>query len=198
MIEINLLEKKSTVQLPEIMGIDLAKFNILGLIIGTFLLYVPECTIHESWLSQQQEKRVENKNLKDQVNKLRKKVTSRGDVDKKIEAFKKQEEKLNQRLDAVKEIIKSRKSPLSLLRYISENIPEDVWVSEITFENGTLVVKGESTSYRSIGVFLTNLQNSVFFKSGNPVLAETNTVTNPSLKRRTEYFLISGAVTKYN
>lgn len=203
MIEINLIEVKKPLQMPIVMGLDLNYINIKGMLLALMILYLPQPLYFNSKFETElsgNQKVVDDlqKNLRD----LKKQSRGSKEIQAKIEEFKAQEKRLESRLSAAKEVIKLKKNPMKLLHYISQNIPKDAWIDEIKLErmsdNKDVVrIKGGSESYPSIGIFLENLRNSVFYNPGDPRLADTRTGIDTKLGINVNYFEFVGTIKSY-
>ena len=86
---------------------------------------------------------------------------------------------MNEKLKAVNEVLKLKKNPVNLLLYISKNISTDLWIDKLSItKGGTLEIQGGSNSYKSIGVFIESLNQSIFFdKSIKLIKSQTQTLS---------------------
>lgn len=198
MIEINLIEKKAKMQLPVILGMDLNFINWKGLIMAVLISKLgPPLVIGDRLKNEFESVEKKNKDLRAQLKDLQKKSRSKKDIEVAIESYIKEEKILQKRLVAVKEVIKQKKNPWRILHYLSKNIPEDVWLNNLTIIDDEFTVQGEAKNYPAIGLFLENLERSVFFIKGQPNLEDSKTIENPKFGIRTESFVVKGKIKTY-
>jgi Tfp pilus assembly protein PilN len=196
MIEINLLEVKKPFKMPEILGIDLNNLNIKFLVLAYIFTFVPDMIFTDVWQEEVNEldSRIARNNKK--LNELNREIANQKDIEAQIQAFVQQEKKLGNRLEVVKKIIKLKKNPMNIMLYLTKNIPKDVWLKSFKIENLTLIVTGDSSSYKSIGIFIENLRSSVFFDS---TLHLKNSFTKEGKNKiRTESFEIEGSIRRFD
>jgi Tfp pilus assembly protein PilN len=163
MIEINLSPTKKSGSITQIAGVDLSHINVKMMIIAMLILYIPggfiEDFYDEKISSNDQRSQVLNRRLRKESSKVR----AMANIQKQVDALNAQEKKLALKLNAVKQIISKRSNPFLFLDYITSNLPKDVWVTNISLEGRKLTLKGFSKNWKSIGSFLENLKNSIFF-----------------------------------
>ena len=163
MIEINLSTTKKPVDISNFGGVDLSKIKVKFVVLAIVLSYVPDFLIYPTWegeINQQNERLTV---VNQEKSKLSAEVEALKDFDKQIEALNKQEEKLKAKLEVVKSILSKRQNPWEVFVYVAQNIPSELWLTSLVFENKKLVFKGLSVDYTPQGVFLENIKKSVFF-----------------------------------
>jgi Tfp pilus assembly protein PilN len=47
--------------------------------------------------------------------------------------------------------------------YVARNIPPEIWLTEVSYNDNKLIFKGLSLDYTNQGFFLDNLKKSIFF-----------------------------------
>lgn len=182
MIEINLSVENKEQSLTKVGGIDFSKINVKGMLFAILFLYVPEIFLTSHFESQTEEINAQLITLRTEDRQLKNKVRGLENIEKQINALKEQEKRLAEKLNVVKEIINKKQNPFSILKYIADNTPKDIWVTELKLtESLDITLKGQSKSWKSIGVFIDNLKNSIFFakemsytQPGNNAIEETN------------------------
>ena len=196
MIEINLLETKKPFQLPEILGVDLNLLNFKLIILALILSYLPSFLFAPKWEEEiqgiQKKVRAEDKTLK----RLIRETKGQENFKEQIQEFAKQEKKLEEKLAVVKKIIERRKNPMSIMLYLTKNIPENVWLIKMEIKGDKIILTGKSDSYPSIGNFIKNLQSSVFFDASIR-LAKSDTVVEAD-DTRVEKFVIEGNIQRFD
>ncbi len=166
MIEINLSPSKKAGGVTNIGGVDLSLINVKMMVIALIFMFVPEMVLQDMWESEKSELNIAYMKLNKEYKSYGKKVRSLGNIEKQVEALRDQEQKLAKKLLTVKEIINKRQNPFKVLHYLANNIPEEVWVIELNLDDKDLEIIGYSRSWKSIGGFLENLKNSIFFARG--------------------------------
>lgn len=202
MIEINLSLSKKEQGFGKVGGFDFTKINVKGMIIAIIILYVPEIFLLNYYEEKNAELNSKATELKNKQRSLSNKVKSFDNIQKQITALKEQEAKLEQRLTVVKEIISKRQNPFIVFKYIAENTPTDLWIKELSLnEKLELVIRGESLSWKSIGLFLDNLKNGIFFSKdfsySQPPLAPQQNVQGGVPKQRFEAFEIRTRLVRF-
>lgn len=201
MIKVNLLPKKAGVGIPAIAGANLSNLNLKAvLIFGAINLFVPGIfqNIYEEKLA---EISAESKSLNDKIRKLNRELSGKKKLEKAIDQLITQEKNLKRRLGVVKKIIKIKNNPSKILHYLAKNTPKDLWLVSLKVyvenESNMISIKGESVSYKSIGIFIESLKNSVFFQRGVR-LVNSQTKSDSKTGMRTEEFELVGKITRFN
>lgn len=197
MIKINLIPKKKQLKMPSILWFDFSQLNLKMIIVAVIISKVPDFTLHDYWKNEMVRIDKQYKVEKKHISKYRAELKNQNVYKKQMDSFLKQEKKLQDRLAVVKKIIKIKQSPYKLLQYISKNIPENVWLKDLKLSKDSFETTGESTSYKSIGVFIDNLKSSIFF-DGQVNLTNSKTLTHDKTGRRTEFFEIKGTIQRFN
>lgn len=196
MIEINLSPSKKAASLTNVGGIDLSLINVKMLIIAFIILYVPENFVESFYVEQVEKENNIQRKLNSEYKKISSKVRSMREIEKQVDALRDQEEKLARKLDVVKEIINKRQNPFELLKYIMENVPDGLWLTKLSLDEGNLIFEGYALNFNAIGDFLTNLKNSIFFNKNIVYSAAEN--MKPDYKGvRMETFKIEARVLNF-
>jgi Tfp pilus assembly protein PilN len=206
MIKINLSIEKQQFDPSNLLGIDITKVKIIPILATIFLYYALDSVVG-SYLSTQLEGLNQIKDEKqDEFTKIKTLLIKLGNTSKQISELKAQEENIKQKRDAVREAIREKKNPTSLLLYLSKNIPEEVWIKELIINESTLkdsnsiisqlIVKGESHDYASIGNFVNSFRSSIFVKEAN--ITSTSSATRESDKRRIEVFEVQFTIARFD
>lgn len=195
MIKINLLVGKKPLDMSNLGGFDLSKLNVKHLMIAIILSYLPDFFVLDMFKAEQEKYQQNITVLNKQFRTLSTKVRELDNIKKQIEALENLEKQLESKLGIVKTLFSKRSNPVNILLYISKNIPSDLWIKEVTLENNTILFKGESQSFKSIGVFIENLKSSIFFRKD---IRLESTVTNTLASGvRVEAFSIRGVILSY-
>jgi Tfp pilus assembly protein PilN len=196
MIRTNLYVGKKPFNIADVGGFDLSSINIKMLVIVILVSYVPEFLIYDGFKNDLITKTKQNKKLNLQQKDLVKQTRELKNIELQIEALTEQEARLASKLKVVKQIIKIRNNPMNILLYIAKNIPGEIWLTKIEMKDKQMIIDGQSTSYKSIGVFIENLRNSVFFNKSIR-LSKSQSGLNKSFDKRTEQFQITGPIISY-
>ena len=186
MIKINLSLAQNQMDMSNLGGFDFTKIKYVLVGIAIVSVYVPDFTIKTYWEEEIQSKNDELTALQGKLSEKRREVSKFADLERQIKELQAQEDNLGKKLVAVKQAISLKRNPSNLLLYIAKNIPEDLWIKEMTLEESKLVIKGEALSYTGVGSFVNNLRSSVFVSDAN--IKSTTSNVRESDKRRIETF----------
>ena len=196
MISINLTTQKKAVDITNIGGLDLSKINVKFVLIAILISYLPDFIILPS-LQSERESAQEKVNLLNEENtKKRKQVNSLKGFDKQIQQLKRREQQLVEKLELVKTIISKKKNPWNVLVYVAKNIPPEIWLTEIIYEDDKIIFKGLSMDYTNQGVFLENLKRSVFF-ADNIIYNKVDTATLDADMKKMAPFEVTANIVRY-
>jgi Tfp pilus assembly protein PilN len=195
MIKINLSTNKSH-NLSNLGGIDLTGLKWKALIIIGVLFFLPDYTLLPAWEKEIEETNKTIEDLRREAGRLKKRVSQSQELEKQINELRAQEENLGQKLTAVKQAISYRKNPSSLLLYIAQNTPPELWLQELSIDGDTMLIKGEALSYQSVGNFVSSLRSSVFIRDAN--IVGTTSKVRDSDRRRVESFELKFGIARFD
>jgi Tfp pilus assembly protein PilN len=196
MIKVNLYVGKKPFRMPVVAGVDTANLPIKGLILVYIISLLPDMFIKEEWQNEIQQIELQVGKERQLQRSLSRKARNLEKIQDEIDRLAQKEQMLSDKLNVVKELMKIKKNPMKILLYISKNIPTDLWIESLEIRNDKLVIKGNSKSYKSIGIFMENLKNSTFFQS-SVRLSRSQTITDPATKKRLEVFEIQANISRY-
>jgi Tfp pilus assembly protein PilN len=196
LIEINLIVGKKPFKMPTLLGIDLATLNLKMIGLAILISFVPGMFLEGGREEEINAANEDVAQVRQQVQKLEKKVDENKGIQDQVDALNRQEKKLAERLGVVKEIIKLKKNPMNIMLYVAKNIPEDVWIIELDLTGNAISIRGQALNYKSIGMFIENLKNSVFFNK-DLIMKSSQTVEKPDTKSRVEQFEIVGTIARF-
>ena len=114
----------------------------------------------------------------------------------RMETYKKKEDQLKKRAEKINTLIKKKTNPQALLLRLAQNTPKDLWLNALKIDQSkNITIKGMSSSYKSIGDFLSMANASLFF--GKTLKIINTTTLNDSAgngEKRLESFEIRGMV----
>ncbi len=188
MIKINLSVAQNQVDISNLGGFDFSKIKLVPVALSILAIYIPDIVFVDMWQETFNTRNDELTVIQRELNSLKRKVSQSAVLEKQIRELKAQEDNLSKKLTAVKQAISQKRNPANLLLYVAKNIPEDLWIQELSVEGDTMLVKGQALSYVSVGNFVNNLRSSVFIKDSN--IKSTTSSVRESDKRRIESFEI--------
>ncbi len=100
-----------------------------------------------------------------------------------VEAFKKKKADIEQKLGVIERLERSRSGPVHILDELATHIPERVWLTGLTADNGLIELNGLSLDNELVALFLTSLNDSPYFT--NVELEETELKEVDELKLNT-------------
>ena len=200
MIELNLLEKKKSVVLPTVIGIDLNKINIKMLGIAIVIYYIPVILISTLYDDRFVEAEANLQTIVAQNQKIRIDLEKENNVKFQVDAYKSQVVKLQSRSNQVDEILKNRTNPKKILEKIARSIPEDVWFNKLSInEKHEISISGGSYTPRAIGEFITNINDSPYLGgSVTPVNQVSKKEDLDGVMTSFEMFELKGRVINYD
>jgi Tfp pilus assembly protein PilN len=163
-IELNLLEKKEPMRLPVVLGVDLNELNLFMIGVAMVVWFVPQMILDSYIETTTQTIDAEIAELRESTNKAKEELAKHGSIKDKLKLYQDQVEKLKERSLQVDELLKIRTNPKKVLEKIARSIPEDVWLDDLKINgDGDVNISGGTTSSRSLGEFITIINDSPFF-----------------------------------
>lgn len=199
MIELNLLEKKQPIRLPNILGLDLNNLNFKMLGVALFIYYVPEIIVHNYFDEKIKTEETILSGITSEADAITKEIGKNTNVKSQLDAYNKHIERLKARSEQVDEILKIRTNPKKILEKIARSIPEDLWFDQLKInENKDVTIIGGSYSPRSIGEFITVINDSPFFANSiTPVKQENKQEPLDGVLGNFEFFELKGKIKNY-
>ncbi len=175
MIRINLLkpEKKdlkevSAVPIEEVKKakkqLNVQQLSLLGLIVVLALFFI----------TQRNSLKKENNLLRisqEEKNKLQ-------DVSTKLKKLRRQKETFERKLNLINELKDHQAVAVNIMGELSKNIPEWVWLTEITYRSKKVQLKGRALSNNLIADYIANLENSKYFEKVNLISSSLKSTRN--------------------
>ncbi len=197
MIETNLSISHKPTELPVVAGVDLNLVNIklvvIVIVIGFFL---PDMLITPTWQSDLSDIQNQVKTLNVENQKLTKEKSKYRYIEDQIKELQSQETRLKERLNVVRSIIKTRRTPLNILLYLAKNIPEDLWITKLEIKQDKFILDGKSLSFSSVGKFVGSLRNSIFFNK-DLKMSSTKSEEDQKTGVRLETFGITASIARF-
>ena len=82
---------------------------------------------------------------------------------RKAEEFKTQRELLKKKVDLITNLKKNQAVPVHLLDQMSRNLPEFLWLEQVTERSNKISLSGKATTYNAVSNLYNNLSDSPFF-----------------------------------
>jgi len=82
-----------------------------------------------------------------------------------LESLMDGEKELQKKLEVLKKLTSSRRSPIRQLQEVAYLIPSNAWLSSLTLSNQTLSLEGSGATLTEINKFFNSLNESTFFQS---------------------------------
>jgi Tfp pilus assembly protein PilN len=171
---------------------------MLGLAI--ILYYVPEILVRGVFDHQLKTEEETYQSLLSETQKIEEEIGKKTNTKSQLEAYNKQVEKLKARSAQVDEILKIRTNPKKILEKMARSIPEDLWIDNLKInEKSEVTISGGADSPRSIGEFITIINDSPFFgNSITPVKQENRSENLDGVPTNVEVFELKGKIKNYD
>jgi type IV pilus assembly protein PilN len=97
-----------------------------------------------------------------------------------VEHYRDTKNQIEQKLDVIKRLDRSRSGPVHVLDELASHTPERMWLTKLRTEGGRISIEGMSLDNELVALFLTSLTDSAYF--GEVELEETKAATLDGLK----------------
>jgi len=104
-------------------------------------------------------------------------------VTAKLEEQKKLKESLERKINLINDLRSQQDSAVRIMDQLSRSLPEWVWLTEISYDNKALQIKGKALSNNLIADYMTSLENSPVFSNVSLISStQKNTQRNEYLE----------------
>jgi len=196
MIEINLSPAEKQSDLTNIGGINISLLKPGLVFFGLILVFAIEPAIDNFYVEEILKLERISTKISAEVKVLSSELGSYSGVKKQIEELKEQELELASKMKVVKGIVDKRQNPFKILKYISDNTPKDIWITNLEITGTKFTLTGYSISWMSIGTFIENLRSSIFF-DGNIKYKKPTEEKKMIGGARVESFVITTSVMEF-
>ncbi|MCY4523953.1 MAG: PilN domain-containing protein [Halobacteriovoraceae bacterium] len=196
MIKINLLKRTRKISLPMVLGVDFNELNFKLIIFSIILLFIPKFLIGPMLEEKNTKLNTDIEQKEKELEVLKQEVEANKKLLVEINIFKKREEKLRKIEDLAKDLADRKSSPHKIMLRMAKNVPEDLWLDHLEIDsNKNITIKGGSLAYKSVGSFVTLMNESIFFDKTLDVV-NLKTIEDNILREgnRMESFEIKGNV----
>lgn len=83
---------------------------------------------------------------------------------KEVEDFQKRKDNLQQRIDLINELKKNQKGPVRIMDQISRDLPDLVWLDNMSINAGRVTLAGRGLNPNAIALFIENIKNDPYFE----------------------------------
>ena len=163
MIELNLLEKKEPFRMPVVLGMDFNELNLMMLFVSMLIWFIPQMVFDSYSSGKNAELTKESDAILEKVKTIKKEISKNGNIKEMLSAYQKQVVKLNERSGQVEEILKKRTNPKKVLEKLARSVPDDLWFDNLKIVNDEITISGGAYTNRSLGEFMTLINDSPYF-----------------------------------
>jgi len=110
---------------------------------------------------------------------------------KQVEEFKKTKAAIEQKLAVIEHLHELRSGPVHVLDELALHTPDRIWITKVSMRDGKITLDGMSLDNELVALFLTQLEESPYFK--NVELVETQAKEKDGFKLNA--FEVSGVMT---
>jgi len=96
----------------------------------------------------------------------------------KLDQLQKQKDSFEKKVNLINQLKAQRGLAVRIMDQLSRDLPEWVWLSEITFDNMTVQIRGNAISNNLIADYIANLERSSVFNNVNLIASTQRTVGN--------------------
>lgn len=82
---------------------------------------------------------------------------------KEVEAFQARKDSLQKRIDLIKQLKANQKGPVKVLDRISQDLPDLVWLDEMTLSGSSISLTGRALNPNAIATFVENIKGDELF-----------------------------------
>ncbi len=178
MIRINLLKpgKKEITEAPSAIAPEIRerkKGPAYGLVYLVFIAVIAALFLYQkNTLSKEQSllqaAQIEKKSLQD--------------VEVKLEQLEQQKSLLERKINLINQLKSRQEVAIRIMDELSKNIPDWVWLTETSFKNEMIQIKGRALSNNLIADYIYNLDQSPYFNN-------VNLISSTQKKSRTDQYL---------
>jgi type IV pilus assembly protein PilN len=122
---------------------------------------------------------IENRKLADRQETVRVRTAEAQKLEsviKEVEAYQKQKDNLQKRIDLINQLKQNQKGPVRIMDRISQDLPDLVWLDKMAVNAGRISMNGRGLNPNAIANFVENIKNDPFFEE-----PQVNSVTQTSV-----------------
>lgn len=162
MIKINLIREARTARAAAVPGAaavsaavpaNINNMLVLGLLVAGLVLG------GGWWLL----KKTELSNKERQVASRREEAQKLEAIIKEVEDFQRRKENLEKRIQLINDLKKNQKGPVRVMDRVSQDLPDLVWLDEMTLAGTNVAVKGRGLNPNAVATFIENIKADPLF-----------------------------------
>lgn len=182
------------------MGVDINKISRFGILLVVIVYYTPSLVFHPQWEQEINGLQSEIAALNTELSALVQEVRERSVIREKLESYKKEIARLEERTRQVQELLDKSSNPKRALEVVARSTPEKMWFDDIIIKNDSSIeIKGGAENFVVIREFLASANNSPFF--GRSLILSSSTTQEEEIagvKLRVERYQIDGKISVFD
>jgi type IV pilus assembly protein PilN len=91
-----------------------------------------------------------------------------------VQDFEQRKAQLSQRVVLIEDLRKGQTGPVHMLDQLSWALPPMLWLTSVRQAEGNVVIEGNSTTQTGVSDFVTNLENSGYFRRSIDIVSTTS------------------------
>ena len=110
---------------------------------------------------------IENRKLADRKETVRVRTAEAQKLEsviKEVEAYQKQKDNLQKRIDLINQLKQNQKGPVRIMDRISQDLPDLVWLDRMQVQGGRIILSGRGLNPNAIANFVENIKNDTYFE----------------------------------
>jgi type IV pilus assembly protein PilN len=81
-----------------------------------------------------------------------------------VEDYQRRKDSLQNRIDLINQLKQNQKGPVRIMDQISRDLPDLVWLDDMTISGGRVAVTGRGLNPNAIALFIENVKNDPYFE----------------------------------
>lgn len=86
------------------------------------------------------------------------------DIINEVERYQRRKESLQNRIDLINELKANQKGPVRIMDQISKDLPDLVWLDNMTIQGGQVNLSGRGLNPNAIALFIENIKKDPYFE----------------------------------
>jgi type IV pilus assembly protein PilN len=105
---------------------------------------------------------------------------------KEVEEFERRKENLEKRIETINNLKKNQKAPVQVMDRISQDLPDLVWLDQLTLKQSEIQIQGRGLNPNAIAIFIENIKTDPLFEE-----PEVNELSQTSAVRGADVYNFS-------
>jgi type IV pilus assembly protein PilN len=81
-----------------------------------------------------------------------------------VEDYQRRKDSLQNRIDLINQLKANQKGPVRIMDQISRDLPDLVWLDNMTIDGGRVTISGRGLNPNAIALFIENIKNDAYFE----------------------------------